>query len=340
MNDDPAIFCSLTVFIGARYWSWYRSVPPTNQSPRIHMSTCSYNFVSQVWLFLHWERWSAGPQPHTGDGGGCQGRRGRGQLGGDYQVRLISISYKWEMITRRPQHFSICWCVTDVDNLHYRWDTAWRTSLEDLAEYWAEEQKVTMMRTEEQRPQPGAADRPLPHLPPPPSLGCKPYGRCDLRKWMTGSVFIGARYCSWYRSVLTNQGVRIHALTNPKLESCLYNLQLCLSGRSDDDALTGRGGALLIHNSHNTEHKQWSEMQVLTISRVSWVFVNKRSLLHSRGDFPKACRLLLEHVEKLALSPTQEVSIAKFIYAPLNFPNVPRLPHIWLSMRWGWEMGV
>ena len=70
----------------------------------------------------------------------------------------------------------------DVDNLHYRWDTAWRTSLEDLAEYWAEEQKVTMMRTEEQRPQPGAADRPLPHLPPPPSLGCKPYGRCDLRK--------------------------------------------------------------------------------------------------------------------------------------------------------------
>ena len=96
---------------------------------------------------------------------------------------------------------------------------------------------------------------------------------------------------------------------------------------------TDGGGALLIHHSLNTEHKQWSEMQVLTISRVSWVFVNKRSLLHSRGDFPKACRLLLEHVEKLALSPTQEVSIAKFIYAPLNFPNVPRLPHIWLSMR-------
>ena len=129
MNDDPAIFCSLTVFIGARYWSWYRSVPPTNQSPRIHMSTCSYNFVFQVWLFLHWERWSAGPQPHTGDGGGCQGRRGRGQLGGDYQVRLISISYKWEINTSRPQHFSICWCVMDVDNLHYRWDTAWRTWL-------------------------------------------------------------------------------------------------------------------------------------------------------------------------------------------------------------------
>ena len=46
-------------------------------------------------------------------------------------------------------------------------------------------------------------------------------------------------------------------------------------------------------------------MQVLTISRVSWVFVNKRSLLHSRGDFPKACRLLLEHVEKLALTGGQ-----------------------------------
>ena len=28
------------------------------------------------------------------------------------------------------------------------------------------------------------------------------------------------------------------------------------------------------------------------------------------GDFPKAWQLLLEHVEKLALSPTQEVSLA------------------------------
>ena len=50
---------------------------------------------------------------------------------------------------------------------------------------------------------------------------------------------------------------------------------------------------------------------MLTISGVARVFVTKRSLLHSLGDFPKAWRLLLEHVEKLALSPTQEVSIAK-----------------------------
>ena len=70
------------------------------------------------------------------------------------------------------------------------------------------------------------------------------------------------------------------------------------------------GGTLLIHHSRNTEHKQWSETQVLTISGVARVFVTKRSLLHTLGDFPKAWRLLLEHVEKLALSPTQEVSIA------------------------------
>ena len=70
------------------------------------------------------------------------------------------------------------------------------------------------------------------------------------------------------------------------------------------------GGALLIHHSRNTEHKQWSETQVLTISGVARVFVTKRSLLHTLGDFPKAWRLLLEHVEKLALSPTQEVSLA------------------------------
>ena len=69
--------------------------------------------------------------------------------------------------------------------------------------------------------------------------------------------------------------------------------------------------------SRNTEHKQWSETQVLTISGVARVFVTKRSLLHSLGDFPKAWRLLLEHVEKLALSPTQEVSIAKLNLLPL-----------------------
>ena len=47
--------------------------------------------------------------------------------------------------------------------------------------------------------------------------------------------------------------------------------------------------------------------QVLTISGVARVFVTKRSLLHTLGDFPKAWRLLLEHIEKLSLSATQEV---------------------------------
>jgi len=70
------------------------------------------------------------------------------------------------------------------------------------------------------------------------------------------------------------------------------------------------GDQLLIHHSRNTEHKQWAETQVLTISGVARVFVTKRSLLHTLGDFPKAWRLLLEHIEKLALSPTQEVSLA------------------------------
>ena len=91
---------------------------------------------------------------------------------------------------------------------------------------------------------------------------------------------------------------------------------------------TDGGGALLIHHSRNTEHKQWSETQVLTISGVARVFVTKRSLLHSLGDFPKAWRLLLEHVEKLALSPTQEVSIARlnalFLLIFQLFPGQPR----------------
>ena len=51
--------------------------------------------------------------------------------------------------------------------------------------------------------------------------------------------------------------------------------------------------------------------QVLTISGVARVFVTKRSLLHTLGDFPKAWRLLLEHIEKLSLSATQEVFFLK-----------------------------
>lgn len=67
---------------------------------------------------------------------------------------------------------------------------------------------------------------------------------------------------------------------------------------------------LLIHHTRNTEKKQWAETQVLTISGVARVFVTKRKLLAALGDFPKAWRLLLEHIEKLSLSTTGEVSLA------------------------------
>ena len=76
-------------------------------------------------------------------------------------------------------------------------------------------------------------------------------------------------------------------------------------------ASTERAGTeLLIHHSRNTAAKQWAETQVLTISGVARVFVTKRSLLHSLGDFPKAWRLLLDHVQRLALQQTQEVALA------------------------------
>ena len=57
---------------------------------------------------------------------------------------------------------------------------------------------------------------------------------------------------------------------------------------------------------------------MLTISGVARVFVTKRSLLHTLGDFPKAWRLLLEHVERLALSSTQEVSLAALKVMKIN----------------------
>ena len=41
--------------------------------------------------------------------------------------------------------------------------------------------------------------------------------------------------------------------------------------------------------------------------------MTKRSLLHTLGDFPKAWRLLLEHIEKLSLSATQEVFLRFFV---------------------------
>ena len=65
---------------------------------------------------------------------------------------------------------------------------------------------------------------------------------------------------------------------------------------------------------------------MLTISGVARVFVTKRSLLHSLGDFPKAWRLLQEHVEKLALSPTQEVRLPS-----INFKAGAGQLGIWTS---------
>merc|ERR1712223_1796233 len=67
---------------------------------------------------------------------------------------------------------------------------------------------------------------------------------------------------------------------------------------------------ILIHHSRNTAQKQWAETKVLTISGVVRVFNTKRNLLKSMGDYSKAWGLLLEYVEKMALSDTTEVSLA------------------------------
>ena len=67
---------------------------------------------------------------------------------------------------------------------------------------------------------------------------------------------------------------------------------------------------ILIHHSRNTAQKQWAETKVLTISGVVRVFNTKRNLLRSMGDYSKAWVLLLEYVEKMALSDTTEVSLA------------------------------
>ena len=66
----------------------------------------------------------------------------------------------------------------------------------------------------------------------------------------------------------------------------------------------------MIHHSRNTAQKQWAETKVLTISGVVRVFNTKRNLLKSMGDYSKSWVLLLEYVEKMALSDTSEVSLA------------------------------
>ena len=67
---------------------------------------------------------------------------------------------------------------------------------------------------------------------------------------------------------------------------------------------------IMMHHSRNTAQKQWAETKVLTISGVVRVFNTKRNLLKSMGDYSKAWVLLLEYVEKMALSNTSEVSMA------------------------------
>lgn len=49
-------------------------------------------------------------------------------------------------------------------------------------------------------------------------------------------------------------------------------------------------------------------IQVMSLSGVARVFNNKRQLLQTLGDFPRAWSLLLEFVENSALSKNNEVS--------------------------------
>ena len=81
-----------------------------------------------------------------------------------------------------------------------------------------------------------------------------------------------------------------------------------LSG-SASNAHVDPGGNLLIHHSRNTQQKQWSETQVLTLSGVARVFSVKRNILHRLGDFPRAWALLLEFIETAALSRNNEVRL-------------------------------
>ena len=112
-------------------------------------------------------------------------------------------------------------------------------------------------------------------------------------------------------STIAAHGALLHTSTwQAVLWQVLFPLLDKVSRESGLASTERSGDTLLIHHSRNTEQKQWSETQVLTISGVARVFVTKRALLHTLGDFPKAWRLLLEHIEKLALSATQEVSLA------------------------------
>ena len=67
---------------------------------------------------------------------------------------------------------------------------------------------------------------------------------------------------------------------------------------------------ILIHHSRDTAEKQWAETRVLTMNGVARVFNNRRQILASLEEFPRAWALLLEFIESAALSSSAEVGLA------------------------------
>ncbi|XP_075218459.1 mon2 homolog, regulator of endosome-to-Golgi trafficking isoform X2 [Lycorma delicatula] len=112
--------------------------------------------------------------------------------------------------------------------------------------------------------------------------------------------------------------INAHAglLTQPTWQAVLWQVLFPLLDKvrnlsnSASNEKVDSGGNILIHHSRNTAQKQWAETQVLTLSGVAKVFNNKRQLLQTLGDFPRAWTLLLEFVENAALSKNNEVSLA------------------------------
>uniref|UniRef100_A0A0K2TVD6 Protein MON2 homolog n=1 Tax=Lepeophtheirus salmonis TaxID=72036 RepID=A0A0K2TVD6_LEPSM len=90
----------------------------------------------------------------------------------------------------------------------------------------------------------------------------------------------------------------------------LFPLLECVIIQSECASTEKESDAIMIHHSRNTAQKQWAETKVLTVSGVVRVFNTKRALLKSLGDYSQAWTVLLEFVEKVALSETMEVSLA------------------------------
>ena len=67
---------------------------------------------------------------------------------------------------------------------------------------------------------------------------------------------------------------------------------------------------ILIHHSRDTAEKQWAETRVLTLNGVARVFNNRREILATLEEFPRAWALFLEFIESAALSTSAEVGLA------------------------------